>query len=92
MTLRTSPPSSPNFKISFPSPRILVLTLTRTSKLNCIDLPTSALIAKVWEEFDKDASLWIAIITGEGRAFCTGADLGGTYHIFIYLLFRIFDS
>ncbi|KAB5580413.1 ClpP/crotonase-like domain-containing protein [Coniochaeta sp. 2T2.1] len=64
-----------NFDVTFPDERIVQVTLTRTQKLNCIDLPTSREIAKVWERLDQDESLWVGIITGVGRAFCTGADL-----------------
>lgn len=53
------------------------VTLNRPDKLNCIDKATSREIAEIWEQFDQDESLWVAVITGTGRAFCTGADLHG---------------
>lgn len=77
MSLRTGPLNRENFDISFPHERVLQVTINRPQKLNCIDKKTSHEIAKIWEQFDEDESLWVAIITGAGRAFCTGADLGG---------------
>ncbi|KAJ5111023.1 enoyl-CoA hydratase/isomerase family protein [Penicillium argentinense] len=71
-------PQSPkyqNFIVSFPDERILQITLNRPQKLNSIDKATSREIQAVWEAFDQDESLWVGIITGNGRAFCTGADL-----------------
>ena len=55
----------------------MLVTLNRPQKLNCIDTTTSKEIAKIWEQFDEDKDLWVGIITGNGRAFCTGADLAG---------------
>jgi enoyl-CoA hydratase/carnithine racemase len=77
MSLLSKPRHFQHFKVSFPSERIVQVTLTRPEKLNCIDQATSRAIAKVWELFDQDESLWVGIITGGGRAFCTGADLQG---------------
>lgn len=58
---------------------MVLVTLNRPGKLNCIDITTSKEIAKIWEQFDKDEDLWVGIITGNGRAFCTGADLAGKF-------------
>lgn len=66
-----------HFKVSFPDDKIVQVTLNRPEKLNCIDLPTSREIQEIWELFDQDESLWVGIITGTERAFCTGADLQG---------------
>lgn len=55
------------------------VTINRPEKLNCVDLPTSRQITRIWELFDEDESLWVGIITGVGRAFCTGADLAGKF-------------
>lgn len=57
------------------------VTLNRPDKLNCIDKATSREIAEIWERFDRDESLWVAVITGTGRAFCTGADLHGRFFV-----------
>ncbi|KAF7913784.1 uncharacterized protein EAF01_000190 [Botrytis porri] len=75
MSLRSRPLNFKHFNVSFPRERIVQVTLNRPEKLNCIDQVTSREMQKVWELFDQDESLWVGIITGVGRAFCTGADL-----------------
>ncbi|KAF9633001.1 hypothetical protein BFW01_g3864 [Lasiodiplodia theobromae] len=75
MDLRSSPLQFQHFYVSFPHERILQVTLNRPEKLNCINKTTSDEIKEIWELFDHDESLWVGIITGVGRAFCTGADL-----------------
>jgi enoyl-CoA hydratase/carnithine racemase len=77
MSLRTKAGSYENFTVTFPRPKVVQVTLDRPKKLNCIDNGTSKEIAKIWEQFDEDETLWVGIITGNGRAFCTGADLAG---------------
>ncbi|KAF7193605.1 Mevalonyl-coenzyme A hydratase sidH [Pseudocercospora fuligena] len=64
-----------HFYISFPAEHIVQVTINRPEKLNSINKATSREIADVWDLFDQDEDLWVAIITGSGRAFCTGADL-----------------
>lgn len=78
MSLRARENSYKNFTVTFPREKVVLVTLDRPEKLNCIDTTTSKEIAKIWEQFDEDESLWVGIITGNGRAFCTGADLAGT--------------
>ncbi|KAK3353927.1 ClpP/crotonase-like domain-containing protein [Lasiosphaeria hispida] len=75
MSLRSRPLRFRHFTVTFPEEQILLVTITRPEKLNCINKATSREIADIWEAFDNDDSLWVGIITGEGRAFCTGADL-----------------
>lgn len=79
MSLRAAGNSYENFTVTFPREKVVLVTLNRPQKLNCIDTTTSKEIAKIWEQFDEDESLWVGIITGNGRAFCTGADLAGMY-------------
>lgn len=77
MSLKSRHLEFKHFKVSFPEDHIVQITLNRPEKLNSIDKATSREIAEIWQHFDKDESLWVGIITGTGRAFCTGADLQG---------------
>lgn len=77
MALRSQALRFRHFSVTFPGEHIVQVTLDRQDKLNCVDKATSREIAGIWEQFDEDASLWVGIITGAGRAFCTGADLIG---------------
>lgn len=69
-----------HFSVSFPDQHVVQVTLNRPGKLNCINKSTSREIAQVWNLLDNDDDLWIGIITGTGRAFCTGADLEGMWY------------
>ena len=81
VAMSRSPQRFQNFDVTFPHERVIQVTLTRTGKLNCIDKATSKHIAGIWQRFDEDESLWVGIITGAGRAFCTGADLTGNHRL-----------
>ncbi|KAB8074310.1 ClpP/crotonase-like domain-containing protein [Aspergillus leporis] len=61
--------------VSFPAPHVLLLTLNRPKQRNCISLATSDDIIRLWEWFDTAPDLHVAIITGTGESFCSGADL-----------------
>lgn len=77
MASPASHPPVPNCIISFPTQQILLVTLNRPKQLNCIDVDTSRQMQRLWEWFDQNTSLVVGVITGSGRAFCTGADLNG---------------
>ncbi|KAK4147285.1 Crotonase-like protein [Dichotomopilus funicola] len=64
-----------HFIVSYPQEHVVQVTINRPDKLNCINQATSRQIAQVWDDLDADPTLWVGIITGRGRAFCTGADL-----------------
>lgn len=82
VSLRSRPLKFEHFRVTFPQEKVVQVTLTRTDKLNCVDKATGREIAEIWEAFDQDESLLVGVITGEGRAFCTGADLHGAYSVF----------
>ena len=54
---------------------IAIVSLNRPEKLNALDDPMFYGIIKVAEEIEKDASIRVVILKGEGRAFCAGIDL-----------------
>lgn len=62
--------------------RIFVIQINRPEVLNCIDPETNMELVDAWARFREDDDLWVAIIAGTGRAFCTGADLKA-WHSFI---------
>ncbi len=56
--------------------RVLTVTLDRPELLNALHPAAHRELDVVWSEFEKDAELWVAVVTGAGeRAFCAGNDL-----------------
>ncbi|KAF9235379.1 ClpP/crotonase-like domain-containing protein [Melanogaster broomeanus] len=76
MTVSLRPPAhSEELKVSFPQEHVILLTLARPKYLNAMTPQLTSDIANVLCWFDDEPSLWVVIMTGEGRAFCAGADL-----------------
>ncbi|MBM9509923.1 enoyl-CoA-hydratase DpgD [Actinacidiphila acididurans] len=52
------------------------VTLDRPEVLNAMNLAMHAELADVWDDFERDDELWVAVLTGAGdRAFSVGQDL-----------------
>lgn len=54
---------------------VLTVTLERPKRLNALHPPASIELAAVFDAFAADDELWVAILTGAGRAFSAGNDL-----------------
>ena len=54
---------------------VATLTLRRPEKLNALNDPMRRSLRDAFEKFEADPRAKVAILTGEGRAFCAGADL-----------------
>lgn len=54
---------------------VLVVTIDRPEVRNAVDGPTSVLLASAFRDFDEDAMLSVAVLTGANGTFCAGADL-----------------
>jgi enoyl-CoA hydratase/carnithine racemase len=55
---------------------VLIVTIQRPEVMNALHPPANAELGRVFDDFDKDADLWVAILTGAGdRAFSAGNDL-----------------
>jgi enoyl-CoA hydratase/carnithine racemase len=57
------------------SDRIATITLDRPAKLNALDDGMVMGLAELLHRFDTDAEADVAVLVGEGRAFCAGADV-----------------
>ena len=56
--------------------KLLVVTLDRPDVLNSLHAPACFELDEIFNDFERDPTLWIAVITGAGdRAFCAGHDL-----------------
>ena len=51
------------------------VTLNRPERMNAVDSETEAELGNIWDEIDLDPTIRCAVLTGIGRAFCTGADM-----------------
>src|SRR6185295_13081471 len=70
-----SDPSSDAFVQYECSDRIATITFNRPEKLNAFNDAMVMRLAAVLHEFDIDESADVAVLRGNGRAFCSGADV-----------------
>jgi enoyl-CoA hydratase/carnithine racemase len=64
--------------------RILTLTLSRPEKLNAVTEAMQEELRTAFRAADEDDEVRAIVVTGEGRAFCAGADLSGGVETFDY--------
>ncbi|KAA3658363.1 MAG: enoyl-CoA hydratase [Chloroflexi bacterium] len=57
-------------------PHILWMTLNRPDKLNAANERLHTELVDVWQTIDRDPTVHVAVVTGAGRAFSAGGDLG----------------
>ena len=54
---------------------VATITLCRPGSLNAVNRAVRLGLIEAFGRFEADAEAKVAILTGEGRAFCAGADL-----------------
>src|ERR1700674_5140172 len=54
---------------------VLIVTINRPKVRNAVNAATAHALAESFQQFDRDASLKVAVLTGAGGTFCAGADL-----------------
>ncbi|MFF0860753.1 enoyl-CoA hydratase-related protein [Nonomuraea sp. NPDC003560] len=57
--------------------RVATITLSRPERLNAFTLTMRAELISAFDLADADDDVRAVVVTGAGRAFCAGADLGG---------------
>jgi enoyl-CoA hydratase len=55
--------------------RVALIIIDRPEAKNACDLEHFHALAQAWKRFGEDDQAWVAIITGVGRSFMSGADL-----------------
>jgi enoyl-CoA hydratase/carnithine racemase len=56
---------------------VATITLNRPDRLNAFTFPLGAELESAYARCDEDDSIRAVILTGAGKAFCAGADMGG---------------
>ena len=54
---------------------VRVVTIDRAERRNAVDSRAGTAMREAFEEFDRDETLAVAVLTGSGGYFCAGADL-----------------
>jgi enoyl-CoA hydratase len=57
------------------SQHVVVITIDRPETRNAADMEHFKALREAWERFAADDAIWVAIVTGVGEAFFSGADL-----------------
>jgi len=52
------------------------IKLNRPDRLNAISRSMAWELAEIWVDFRDDRDLWVAVLSGNGKSFCSGADMG----------------
>jgi enoyl-CoA hydratase len=66
--------TDPRIRLTLEGP-LAIITLARADKLNALDKGMMAALHEAALEIDRNASIRVAILTGEGKAFCAGGDI-----------------
>ncbi|EIM92419.1 enoyl-CoA hydratase/carnithine racemase [Stereum hirsutum FP-91666 SS1] len=69
------PTLSEQVNASIPCDHVLLITLNRPRSLNAMTPQMEDDLRKLLNWYEEEPSLWAVVVTGEGRAFCAGADL-----------------
>ncbi|KAF2093299.1 ClpP/crotonase [Rhizodiscina lignyota] len=74
--LQIPPPPTSFLRITYPAPRVVLITMSREKDLNCTNAAAVLEMTAVYRWVDAEPSLSVGILTGAGKkAFSTGADL-----------------
>lgn len=63
-------------KVDINEDGIALLTLSNPEKLNAVDEIAHREAAHIWLDLDKDPRVKVILVTGEGKAFSAGGDMG----------------
>ena len=58
------------------SERVATITFDRPDQLNALSPAMVEELRQAYDAAEQDDDVWILLVTGNGRAFCAGADVG----------------
>ncbi|GBD10659.1 Short-chain-enoyl-CoA hydratase [bacterium HR23] len=56
---------------------VAIVTMNRPDRLNAVHPPMHLELEDIWVDLDRDSEVRAIVLTGAGRAFCAGGDIGG---------------
>ncbi|WP_189621815.1 enoyl-CoA hydratase/isomerase family protein [Novosphingobium colocasiae] len=59
-----------------PAPHVLRVILNRPGRMNAVNAQLHRQLHEIWPVIDRDPDVRVVILTGAGRAFCAGGDMG----------------
>jgi len=65
----------PTVLLDRPRPHVATLTLNRPERLNALSIELVGELHELLDEVADDNDCWVVVLTGAGRAFCSGLDL-----------------
>jgi enoyl-CoA hydratase len=68
----------PLVAVEHPVAHVAVITLTRPDRLNAMSIELVSQLHDALEEVAEQNDTWVVVLTGAGRAFCSGLDLKDT--------------
>jgi enoyl-CoA hydratase/carnithine racemase len=73
---QTTPPPTSHVVLSYPADYVLLVTINREKQMNSIPFAGHLEMGQVFDWFDREPNLRVAIVTGAGKkSFCAGQDL-----------------
>jgi enoyl-CoA hydratase/carnithine racemase len=58
------------------SDRVATITFDRPDRLNAVSPLMARELRRAYDDAERDEDVWTILVTGSGRAFCAGADVG----------------
>ncbi len=58
---------------------VAMITLNRPERMNALTMATHGELAQAIDEADRDDQIRVIVITGAGKGFCSGDDVGGVF-------------
>lgn len=65
----------PEYCLVDKSDHVMTVTINRPDRLNALHSHANVELGEVFDDFANDEDMWVAIVTGAGRAFSAGNDL-----------------